>query len=166
MPTSMEKKDITVDDTVKGRSVYEVGFHIIPIVAEADLGVRVTAIRDIIEAAGGSMIADEYPHHMELAYPMTKIAANKRALHHSAYFGWMKFEVESSSVKSIEAKLKADDFILRFIVVKTVRENTMVPKKLFQQKRNEEVEVDEKVEDKPVLTEAEIDKTIDDLVIS
>ncbi len=162
----MENKDINVDAIGKDRGVYEVGFHIVPIVAEVDLGVRVTAIRDIIEAAGGSMIADEFPRHMELAYPMLKVAANKRALHHSAYFGWMKFEVEPSGAKAIQEKLKADDLILRFIVVKTVRENTMVPKKVLQQKRGEEVVVNEKVEDKPVLTEAEIDKTIEDLVIS
>jgi len=162
----MENKDITVDSVEKGRGVYEVGFHIVPIVAEADLGIRVTAIRDVIEAAGGSMISDEYPKHMELSYPMTKIAANKRALHHSAYFGWMKFEVEASGARDINTKLKADDLILRYIIVKTVRENTMVPKKVLQQKRGDEPKVEEKVEDKPVLTEAEIDKTIEDLVIS
>ncbi|KKU78625.1 MAG: hypothetical protein UY04_C0031G0004 [Parcubacteria group bacterium GW2011_GWA2_47_7] len=166
MPESMENKDITVDSVEKGRGVYEVGFHIVPIVAEADLGIRVTAIRDVIEAAGGSMISDEYPKHMELSYPMTKIAANKRALHHSAYFGWMKFEVEASGARDINTKLKADDLILRYIIVKTVRENTMVPKKVLQQKRGDEPKVEEKVEDKPVLTEAEIDKTIEDLVIS
>lgn len=162
----MENKEINIDAMGKDRGVYEVGFHIVPIVAEVDLGVRVTAIRDVIEAAGGSMIADEFPRHMELAYPMLKVAENKRALHHSAYFGWMKFEIEPSGAKAVQEKLKADDLILRFIMVKTVRENTMVPKKVLQQKRGEEVRSEEKAEDKPVLTEAEIDKTIEDLVIS
>jgi ribosomal protein S6 len=162
----MENKDTSIEAVGKDRGIYEVGFHIVPIVAEDDLGVRVTAIRDVIEAAGGSMIADEYPRHMELSYPMVKVAANKRALHHSAYFGWMKFEVEPAGAKEIEKKLKEDNFILRFLLVKTVRENTMVPKKVLQQKRESEVAQPEKVEDKPVLTEAEIDKTIEDLVIS
>ena len=167
MPLSMENKEISVDSIGKDRGVYEVGYHIVPIVAESDLGIRVTAIRDMIEGAGGSMIADEYPKHMELAYPIVKIAANKRAIHHSAYFGWMKFEVEPQGAKAIDLKLKADDLILRYIVVKTVRENTMVPKKVLQQKRGEDGKADEKpVEEKPIMTEAEIDKTIEDLVIS
>jgi ribosomal protein S6 len=166
MPLSMENKETTIEGVSKDRVVYEVGYHIVPIVAENDLGVCVTAIRDAIEAVGGSMIADEYPRHMELSYPMVKIAANKRATHHSAYFGWMKFEVVPAGAKSLEAKLKADDTILRFILVKTARENTMVPKKVLQQKPREESKEDTKTEDKPVLTEAELDKTIEDLVIS
>lgn len=166
MPLSMENKEVNIDSIVGDRVVYEVGFHIVPTVAEDDLGVRVTAIRDIIESAGGSMIGDEYPKHMELSYPMVKVAANKRATHASAYFGWMKFEVEPKGAKVIDMKLKADDLILRFILVKTVRENTMVPKKILQQKRGDEAKVEEKAEDKPVMSEAEIDKTIEDLVIS
>ncbi len=162
----MENKEIIEAGMEKERAVYEVGYHIVPIVAEADLGVQVTAIRDVIEAAGGSIIADEYPRHMELAYPMVKIAANKRALHHSAYFGCMKFEVTPSGVRVIQEKMKANDAILRFIAVKTVRENTMVPKKVLQQKPRDESRVEEKVEEKPVMTEAELDKTIEDLVIS
>ncbi len=166
MPSSMENKETSVEEVAKERVVYEVGYHIVPIVAENDLGVHVTAIRDAIEAAGGSMIADEYPRHLELAYPMVKIAANKRATHHSAYFGWMKFESVPSGAKLLDAKLKSDDNILRYIIVKTVRENTMVPKKVLQQKPREEGKSDEKVDEKPVLTEAELDKTIEDLVIS
>ncbi len=162
----MENKEITVESIGKEPQIYEVGFHIVPIVAEDDLGVRVTAIRDVIEAQKGMVIADEYPKHMELSYPMLKIAANKRALHHSAYFGWMKFEALPSAAKAIDEALKKDDYVLRYILIKTVRENTMVPKKVFQQKRADESRADEKAEDKPVLTEAEIDKTIEDLVIN
>jgi ribosomal protein S6 len=56
--------------------VYEVGFHLIPTVAEEDLGALVTGVRDSIETAGGRMISDEYPKLMELAYPMVKVVAN------------------------------------------------------------------------------------------
>ena len=168
MPLSMEKKLTETVEVASDPKVYEVGFHIVSSVAEDDLGVRVTAIRDVIESAGGRMIADEFPKHCELAYPMVKVAANKRATYNSSYFGWMKFDAEASGIKKVEAALKADAFVLRFIIVKTVRENTMAPKKALMQKRGEEVErpVAPKVEDKPALTEEELDKTIEDLVIS
>ena len=147
--------------------VYEVGFHIIPTVAEDDLGVQVTAVRDIIEAAGGRMIADEYPKHIDLAYPMQKIVSNKRSLHHSAYFGWMKFDAEPKSIRAIDGALKKNEFVIRFILVKTVREITMVPRKLLREKHPEETHrVPSKVEEKPAMTEEELDKTIEDLVIS
>lgn len=147
--------------------VYEVGFHIIPTVAENDLGVEVTRVRDAIEAAGGRMISDEYPKHIDLAYPMVKIAANKRAIHHSSYFGWMKFDAEATGVRAINTALKENASVIRFILIKTVRENTMVSKKVLREKRMESVErTPEKVVEKPAMTEEELDKTIEDLVIS
>ena len=168
MPLSMEKKITDTAEVANDSKVYEVGFHILPNVAEDDLGVRVTAIRDIIESNGGRMIADEFPKHMELSYPMVKIASNKRATYNSSYFGWMKFDADPKGIKAVEIALKADEFVLRFILVKTVRENTMAPKKALMAKRGEEVDrvLPVKVEEKPALTEEELDKTIEDLVIS
>jgi ribosomal protein S6 len=165
----MINKEISIEAIPNDPKIYEVGFHIVPIVSEGDLGARVTKIRDIIESSGGHVIADEYPKHMDLTYAMTKIASNKRSLYRTAYFGWTKFETDSASIKKIEKDLKEDEMILRFILVKTVRENTMAPKKALMAKREDGVEKivrEEKVEEKPVLTEEELDKTIDDLVIS
>ena len=162
----MENKEVNIDAILKNRGVYEVGYHIISSVAMDHLGERVTAIRDVIEAVGGMMIADEYPKQMELAYPILKVASNKRLIHHSSYFGWLKFDVEPKGAKMIKEKLETDDYILRFILVKTVRENTMVPKKVLQQKISDDNKPEVKIEEKPVMTEAEIDKTIEDLVIS
>lgn len=164
----MKKEQISIEATPNDPKIYEIGFHIVPTVPEDGLGARVTAIRDVIEGNGGHVIADEYPKHMELSYPMTKVASNKRSLYRTAYFGWIKFEVDPAKVKAIELGVKKDDLVLRFIMVKTVRENTMVPKKVLQQKRGEETSprAEEKVEEKPALSAEELDKTIDELVIS
>lgn len=164
----MTNKEISIEVIPNDPKIYEVGFHIVPTVPEDGVGARVTAIRDVIEGKGGHVIADEFPRHMELTYAMTKTASNKRALYRSAYFGWIKFEVDPKDIKAIDVELKADDHILRFILVKTVRENTMAPKKALQVKRGEEApeKPADKVEDKPVLSEEELDKTIEDLVIS
>ena len=166
----MINKEMSIEAIPNDPKIYEIGFHIVPIVAEDDLGARVTKIRDVIESKGGRVIADEYPKHMDLSYAITKIAANKRALYRSAYFGWIKFEADPAGIKALEADMMKDDFILRFILVKTVRENTMAPKKALQAKREDGIapqeKTVEKVEVKPQLTEEELDKTIDDLVIS
>ncbi len=165
----MTNKEISIEAIPNDPKIYEIGFHIVPTVPEDGVGARVTAIRDVIEGKGGHVIGDEFPRHMDLTYAMTKIAANKRSLYRSAYFGWTKFEVDPKEIKAIEEGLKADDHILRFILVKTVRENTMAPKKALQAKREDGVEKivrEEKVEEKPALSEEELDKTIEDLVIS
>jgi|SRR3989338_6361588 len=154
-----------VETTERDSRIYEVGYHILPIVSEADLGARVTAVRDVIESSGASIIADEYPKHMDLAYQMVKTASNKRATYSSAYFGWMKFEAEPNAAKKIEVALREDELILRHILVKTVRENTMVPKKVFREFREADAKPREKEAEKPALTEEELDKTIDELVI-
>ena len=53
----MEKKEISIEAIPNDPKIYEVGFHIVPIVAEDDLGARVTKIRDVIESNGGHIIA-------------------------------------------------------------------------------------------------------------
>ncbi len=164
----MKTQEISIEVIPNDPKIYEVGFHIVPIVGDDGLGARVTAIRDVIESKGGHVIADEYPKHMDLTYPMTKVASNKRALYASAYFGWIKFEADPAQIKSIETGLMSDDFVLRFILVGTVRENTMVPKKVLQAKREDGITKIDAVPavDKPQLSEEELDKTIEDLVIS
>ncbi len=149
--------------------VYEVGYHVLSTVSEADLGARVTAVRDVIESHGGSVIADEYPKFMDLAYTMVKMVANKKSSYSSSYFGWIKFEAIPKEIKAIESTLQQDPLLLRFLLVKTVRENTMVPKKVLMAKRpgdEASTKQEEKVEERPVLTEEELDKTIEELVIN
>jgi ribosomal protein S6 len=159
---------ITVDHIDKDPKVYEIGYHIVPIISDEDLGARVTAIRDAIERFGGVTIADEYPRRFELAYPMAKVAQNKRSTYAQSSFGWTKFEILPKAIPEIEKILAANDDILRFIVVETVRENTLVPKKILRERKpgDEPERKTEKEEEKPKLTEAELDKTIEDLVIT
>lgn len=149
--------------------IYEVGYHILPTVGDERVGAEVTAIKDVIEGEKGSVFAEEFPKHIDLAYPMVKVKHNKRATYTSAYFGWMKFDATPEAAVAIDKKLKAMDSVLRFILIKTVRENTMAPKKMLRERKEEVARGDEPVEPKkeePKMTEAEIDKTIEELVIS
>ncbi|MEK7118881.1 MAG: 30S ribosomal protein S6 [Patescibacteria group bacterium] len=160
----MEKE---LEKTTALPQVYEVGFHIVPTVAENDLGVEVTRVRDSIEAAGGRTFADEYPRHIDLSYPMVKVVENKRTIYHSSYFGWMKFDAEPSGIRALDSALKQNNSILRFVLIKTVREHTMVPKKVLREKHVDEIpRAKVSAEEKPAMTEEELDKTIEDLVIS
>ena len=131
-------------------TVYEVGFHIATTLPEEKLPAEVTAIKDVLEKAGVEFIAEEYPKQVPLAYTIVKKTQSGTMKFDDAYFGWIKFEVSSEKIAEIKSELDANSNIVRFIIVKTVRENTM-PVKVFAPK----TEDGEETESKPESAEAE-----------
>jgi len=124
--------------------VYELGFHILPSVDEGNLEEKYQELVAIIKKRGGNIISEEFPALINLAYPMDKYIKNKRNTYDQAYFGWIKFEVDPQSEKVIKSEIEFLDFVLRFILIKTVRENTLFsenPYKLAKvEKENDEDE--------------------------
>lgn len=148
-------------------NVYEVGFHVISSVPEEEVGAQVAHVHDVIEKEGGVIISEEFPKMMELAYPMVKVANNQRKTYTSAYFGWIKFEAPTSAAPAVKKSLDGNLKVLRFIIIKTAKENTLIPKKLIaqagRQDDREERTGKKEEKEKPVMTDAELDKTIDEL---
>ncbi len=148
-------------------NVYEVGFHVVSSVPEEEVGAHVAHVHDVIEKYGGVIISEEFPKSMELAYPMVKVVSNQRKTYTTSYFGWVKFEGPTSSAPAIKKDMDADEKILRYIILKTVKESTLMPKKLIaqagKQDDREERAPRKEEKEKPVMTDAELDKTIDEL---
>jgi hypothetical protein len=65
----------------------------------------------------------------ELAYEMIRVVNNVNVRFNEGYFGWVKFELEASKIAEFEAPIKLDSQVVRFLVVKTVRENTIFTKR-------------------------------------
>ena len=65
----------------------------------------------------------------ELAYEMTRVVNNINVRFNEGYFGWIKFELDGDKVKDLEKGLKLDEEVIRYLVVKTVRENTVYTKR-------------------------------------
>lgn len=144
--------------------IYEVGFHIVPIVSVDTLPAEVDAIRSLIESNGGDIIAEDAPKLRNLAYTLSRMAAGKREKFNNAYFGWVKFEMATENIAKVKDGLDKNFNVLRHLIIKTVRENTMVS--LAKIHKPEEAKEEVKAE-KPAATpasEEEIDKTIDELV--
>jgi len=169
----MEKeieKEISEDEEPK---VYEVGFHIVPTIAEDDISPAVNTIRDLIESVKGVIISDGNPSLVKLAYPMDHIVANKKSIFDSANFGWIKFQTLAENVATIKDGLEKNENVFRFIIIKTVRENTLARKPAFRAKKstpatNSDLSTDtakkEKVK-KEDISEEEVDKAIEELVV-
>jgi ribosomal protein S6 len=105
--------------------VYEIGFHIVPIVSVDALPAEVNAIRSLIESNGGVIISEGKPTSVSLAYDLSRMRSGKREKFDNAFFGWIKFEVSSEAIGIIKQGIEKNENILRHLIIKTVRENTL-----------------------------------------
>lgn len=158
----------TNDENSEIKRIYEIGFLVMPTVQEAELPSAVSAIKALIEGKGGEIISDEFPYMRKLAYAMEKEIDGKRQSFSTAYFGWVKFEIDTESAVSISKDLSTSPDILRSLTIKTVRESTYTPKshevaEERSEEVNEEEAVDAPLEEAP--SEEQIDKSIEELVV-
>jgi ribosomal protein S6 len=163
----MKEKDENIDEG----QIYELGFHILPTVAEEKLPEIVLKIKDSITKNNGEVISDEFPKQKVLAYDIRKRIETKYVSFNRSFFGWVKFEAPSASADKIKKDMDNNGDVLRFIIVKTVRENTMhTPKYQSMAKGvSEEVRVSKDLTipvEKTEISEAEIDKSIDELLVN
>jgi ribosomal protein S6 len=86
-------------------------------------------LKELITGLGGGIISDEMPRMIPLAYNVQKDVQNVRNKFDTAYFGWTKFEMDGEKVSELKKKLDLDSNFLRFLILKTVRENTVAAKR-------------------------------------
>lgn len=147
--------------------IYEVGYLLVPTLSEEEVPAIYTSLKDLISGLNGQFISDEMPKMIPLAYTMLKVVQNVRSKFDSAYFGWVKFEMDTESILELKKKLDLDPNIIRFLLTKTVRENTIAPKKITSKDgatRRRTTTKKENTEESVVLDEKEIDEEIDKMV--
>ena len=116
--------EITVDSRV-----YEISFIFDNKLDEGAALEKANVIKQSIATLGGSFISEEAPYMRELAYEMVRVVNNVNVRFNEGYFGWIKFEMDADKVKEFEKALKLDEELVRYLVVKTVRENTVFTKR-------------------------------------
>jgi ribosomal protein S6 len=170
MPTNKEAPE--------GARVYEIGVHYISSLPEADVTTAFESLTTALKGAGAEIITEESPRLKTLAYTMVKHLAGKNVKYTTAYFGWVKFELSSEKIAEMKEKLDHDENVLRYIIIKTIRENTLhghkfvteTPKREGRRDRTESRDsitmepISEKAEEVAPVSEAEVDKAIDELV--
>ena len=119
-----DNNEITVDSRV-----YEISFIFDNKLDEGAALEKSNAIKQSIATLGGSFISEEAPYMRELAYEMTRVVNNINVRFNEGYFGWIKFEMDADKVILLEKGLKLDNQVIRYLVVKTVRENTVYTKR-------------------------------------
>ena len=151
-----------------GVQVYELGYHIVSTVAEENLPKEVEALKAQVLTDGGSLVSEGEPKLINLAYSMTKSVADTKKKFTSAYFGWIKFETKSELMPMIKKAVDANPNVLRYILIKTVRENTMFTPKLNSvkvvEKEAPKAKKSIKTDEKKATSLEDIDKSIEELV--
>lgn len=152
---------------MEGLKVYELGMQIVSDI-DADSAQAVFAdLKKAVEKKG-TVISEEVPKLRELAYTMEKHLHGKNVRYSTAYFAWVKFETNPEEIANLDDVVKANTKILRYIIVKTVKENTLHGHKFaapgkHEYKKDVAKEVAPDAEIAPV-DDVEVEKAIDEMV--
>ncbi len=163
--TTEGNSQMDIKNDVSGR-VYEVGYHLVPTLEEGNVPTIHGDLKDLITSTfKGEIISEDVPKMMDLAYTMLKVVSNVRSKFDTAYFGWIKFAMEADQVLELKKKLDLDPKIIRFLILKTVKENTIATKRFVQRgvgKRALNIKTPDEVA--APINEKEVDKEIDALI--
>ncbi len=118
-----------INETKVDSRVYEISFIFDNKLDEGTALEKSNALKQSIATLGGSFISEEPPYMRELAYEMIRVVNNVNVRFNEGYFGWIKFELDGVKMKDFEKAIKLDEEVVRYIVVKTVRDNTVYTKR-------------------------------------
>jgi len=143
----------------KETRVYEASFLLVPSLSDEKLLQTFVAIKEILSGASATMLGEGFPKPKPLAYPINKFE--------SAFFGWLKFESDRETLATLRESLKNNKEVIRFLIIKTVRENAVVTPVFFGKTRTraEKEETEKETPTGPKMTNEELDKTIEELVV-
>jgi len=157
----MENKENNIDEA----RVYELGYLLLPTITEEDVPVEYGNLKELIVSFGGTIISDDMPKRIPLAFTMSKVISNVRNKFNSAYFGWVKFHMEGDKLVELKKKLDLDPRLIRFLLIKTIKENTIAAKR-FVSRPTYTKPAPKKDTDAPAapINKEEIDKEIEAMV--
>jgi|SRR3989344_2224902 len=149
-------------------NIYEFGFLLSPNIAEEALAGSVAALKERFEKRGAAFISEEFPKKIGLAYPIVAARDGAKVRFGTAYLGALKYQVPPQEAAALHGECAADPALLRFLLVRTVRESA-APRRAPaflkpEAPRSAEPSAPRKAE-KPSMTTEELDRTIEELVI-
>lgn len=144
-----------INETMVDNRIYEISFIFDNKLDESTALEKSNAIKQSIATLGGSFISEEAPYMRELAYEMIRVVNNVNVRFNEGYFGWIKFELEPAKLKDFEKTVKLDEELVRYLIVSTVRENTVYTKRAPVVKA--ETLVDNETDDVVIDTTADAD---------
>jgi ribosomal protein S6 len=100
---------------------YELAFHILPTIAEGEVKVVFDTIKDNITKLGGVLTIEEAPARFDLAYEIVQYLEGKNRKFKSAYFGWVRFEIEANKIAEVTEMVEHTKEILRHLLIRLTK---------------------------------------------
>jgi len=163
------REENTGDLNQKDPKIYEIGYLLVPFVAETEKGDLVrTEIISVIEKSGGQVVSELPPLMKHLAYPIRKMIANKYSLFRDAYFGAVKFEIIPAGAVAVDTALRKKESVIRFLLLEAPNRNELTARMPTAPRAASSSSPRKTSEAAPVVVtdEKAIDKQIDDLLVA
>jgi len=143
----MEEKELDMGAEPSNTKVYEASVLFVPELSAEELSQTVDSLKQKILGAEGEIISEGSPLHIRLAYTVEKHINNKIRRADFAHFYWVKFAVSPDKIQSIDTYFKLDlnEKSLRHLLIKTVRENTVLTE--LNESKLEDIKNDELIEE-------------------
>jgi len=151
--------------------LYELGYLLLPQIAESEVGNAVLELKQEVEKRGGTIMEEGEVGMRALAYTVSTVEEHKRKDHNNAYFGWFKFTLLPANAEDLRLGLVATRNVIRSLIMKTdptpaprilsVRKATIDTLPLVESITKKEKEVGEPLTDNAV---AELDKEIEQML--
>jgi len=106
------------------QKMYEIGYLLSPLVPEEKLDEEIGSLRKLIEDKKGFILNEGRPKIQKLAYPIKKLE--------TAYFGWIKFTADPSSLPEINPPAGGPQ-IIRFLITEIIK--SPPAKKIIKKKK-------------------------------
>ena len=169
----MAKRVAETQEEKEETKLYELGYLLAPDVTEEGVNAEVESLRSVLEKNGAVPFSEEMPGKRVLAYEMSKRINDKRHAFTQGYFGWMRFELGASKISFVKDALDHNDRMIRFSITRPERERFVSAKKRFGVRsmlgrtpiKKEESLAAETEPKKLMVTEADLDKTIEELIV-
>src|SRR3989344_4799986 len=105
------------NEEAKEVELYELGFHLLSTLSEAELAEQAEAIKKILDNAKATVKASDGPKSQTLAYPIEKRMAGKKEFFTSSNFGSFVFEVDKEAIDGLSKSLANLSSMLRFLIM-------------------------------------------------
>jgi ribosomal protein S6 len=111
-------------DAVKDKApqVYEIGYHLLPTLSEAEVTSTVKDLMAFLTKEGASFIGDKAPEKIDLAYAIERRVEGKFQAVRSAFFGWVAFEVSPNAAQNVKKFMDTNPAVLRYIFIVTTKD--------------------------------------------
>lgn len=159
--TDEENADLEVEASEP--ILYEISYLLVPELEEGKVGDFVDGLKTFISKEEGTVSNEGTPKLIPLAYEMSKSVANKKSKYNNAHFGWLKFELPADKIQNVKNHLDVSEILIRFLIIRASKEVSQ-PHRPAPKRRP--VARKEVKEDKGEVDEAQLDKEIEELLVS